>query len=321
MFLGVPGKNGLYNPDVASFANQGATKARNFGRYLGNRFKHRGNIVWTFGNDYQQYKIASIDTVVRQAAAGIKETDTANHLMTVEIYPTPNCSSDAAAWKPYVDVDLVYTYAPTYKAVKECYNQSKLPVVLFEAVYETDGTPSSCRHGYCGTERVLRSVEHWSILSGASAGQFYGNEGTWTIDHGDVANRLNTIPQRQLLHVKNLYSMRRWYDLVPDFAHTVVTSGYGNCPAGREWGYNVAAAACTTTARTPDGTLVIAYMESRRATTVNMTKLSGPAKAQWFNPRNGAYSAIPGSPFANSGAKVFMPPEAGDWVLVLETKR
>ena len=54
---------------------------------------------------------------------------------------------------------------------------------------------------------------------------------------------------------------------------------------------------------------------------VNMTKLSGPAKAQWFNPRNGAYSAIPGSPFANSGAKVFMPPEAGDWVLVLETKR
>jgi hypothetical protein len=254
-------------------------------------------------------------------AAGIKETDTGNHLMTLELMPLPKCSSDAAAWRPYVSIDAAYTYAPAYKQVKECYNQSKLPVVLFEAVYETDGTPFSCRHGYCGTERVLRSVEHWSILSGASAGHFYGNQANVTIDHGDVANRLNTIPQRQLLHVKNLYSTRRWYDLVPDFAHTVVTSGYGNCPAGREWGYNVAAAACTTTARTPDGTLVIAYMESRRATTVNMTKLSGPAKAQWFNPRNGAYSTIPGSPFANSGAKVFMPPEAGDWVLVLETKR
>jgi hypothetical protein len=234
------------------------------------------------------------------------------------VYPTP---SDAAAWKPYVDVDLAYTYAPTYTQVKKCYNQSNLPVVMFEAVYETDGTPNSCRHGYCGTERVLHSVEHWSILSGAVAEQFYGHEATWVIDHGDVVNRLNTIPQKQLLHVKSLYSTRRWYDLVPDFNHTVVTSGYGNCPAGAEWGYNFAAAACTTTARASDGTLIIAYMESRRATTVNMAKLSGPAKAQWFNPRNGAYTTIAGSPFANSGSKVFVPPESGDWVLVLETEQ
>ena len=70
-----------------------------------------------------------------------------------------------------------------------------------------------------------------------------------------------------------------------------------------------------------DGTLVIVYMESCRATTVDMAKLSGPAKAQWFNPRTGTYTVIAGSPFANSGAKVFMPPELGDWVLVLETKR
>lgn len=322
VFLGVPGKNGLYNPDVTNFTNQGATKARNFGRYLGNRFKNRGNIVWTFGNDYDQYTTGSIDTVVRQAAAGIKETDTGGHLMTLEIYPTPKCSSDAAAWKPYVDVDLAYTYAPTYKPVKKCYDQSNLPVVLFEAVYETDGTPFSCRHGYCGTERVLRSVEHWSILSGALAGQFYGHEATWTIDHGDVVNRLNTIPQKQLLHLKNLYSTRRWYDLVPDFGHTVVTSGYGNCPAGAEWGYNFAAATCTTAARSPDGKLVIAYMERPRATTVNMSKLSGPAKARWFNPATGVYTTIAGSPLPNSGSKVLTPPSGGqgDWVLVLEAQ-
>ena len=74
--------------------------------------------------------------------------------------------------------------------------------------------------------------------------------------------------------------------------------------------------------RTSDGTLVIICdMESCRATTVDMAKLSGPAKAQWFNPRTGTYTVIAGSPFANSGAKVFMPPELGHWVLVLETKR
>ena len=321
VFFGIPGKNGLFNTDVTNFTNQGVTKAYNFGRYLGNRFKHRGNIIWTVGNDYKQYTTASIDNVVRRTADGIKETDTGHHLMTLEIYPTPKCSSDAPAWEPYVDVDLAYSYAPIYKTTKRCYNQSNLPVVMFEAVYETDGTSRSCRHGYCGTEKILRSIAHWSILSGAVAGQFYGNEGTYIIDHSDVVNRLNTPAQQQLLHVKNLYSTRRWYHLIPDFAHVVATAGYGTCPAGAEWGYNLANATCTTTARTSDGTLIITYMERRRAITINMTKLSAPAKAQWFNPQNGAYTTIAGSPFANSGSKVFMPPESGDWVLVLETKR
>jgi hypothetical protein len=56
-----------------------------------------------------------------------------------------------------------------------------------------------------------------------------------------------------------------------------------------------------------------------------MTKLSGPAYAQWYDPSAGAYSAVAGSPLANTGSKSFTPPTAkhadgsDDWVLVLET--
>jgi hypothetical protein len=54
-----------------------------------------------------------------------------------------------------------------------------------------------------------------------------------------------------------------------------------------------------------------------------MTKLRGPATAQWYDPSRGVYTAIAGSPFPNKGRHVFTPPGNnrdgdGDWVLVLE---
>lgn len=322
VFLGVPGKNGLYNSDVTNFTNQGATKARNFGRYIGDRLKNHGNIVWTFGNDYIQYTNESIDSVVRQAAAGIKETDTGDHLMALELYPTPKCSLDAVAWRPYIDVNLAYSYAPTYMQARECYTNGNRPVVQFEAVYETDGTEESCRHGYCGNPRVLRSVQHWGILSGALAGQVYGNDATWAIDHNDVMNLLDSPSQQQLRFLAQLYATRPWYNLVPDFNHTVITGGYGSCPAGYEWSYNFTAATCTTAARSRDGKLVIAYMDRPRTTTVDMSKLSGPVTARWFKPISGVYTTVAGSPFPNQGLKTLTPPTTWtkDWVLVLEAQ-
>jgi len=322
VFLGIPGINGLYNPDVDSYANQGAIKSYNFGRYLGNRYKDQGNIVWTIGNDFKQYINDSIDSVVRRAADGIAETDTGNHPITIELYPTPNTSADGTKWIPYIDINLAYSYGPTYNVVKRAYNQNKGPVVFFEGVYESDGTSFSCRHGYCGTPRILRSVEHWAVLSGALGGQFYGYESDLNSAENNQSgiSNLDTDPQKQLLHVRNLYSTRRWYDLVPDSSHTIVTNGYGDCPMGAEWKYDFGSAICTTTASTPDGKLVISYMERPRATTVDMSKLAGPAKAQWLSLTTGEYTAIADSPLPNSGLKVFTPPDGGegDWVLLLE---
>jgi hypothetical protein len=45
--------------------------------------------------------------------------------------------------------------------------------------------------------------------------------------------------------------------------------------------------------------------------------------ARWYDPTNGIFSTISGSPFANSGSRNFTPPRKnsagdGDWVLVLE---
>jgi hypothetical protein len=81
-----------------------------------------------------------------------------------------------------------------------------------------------------------------------------------------------------------------------------------------------------TAARTPDGSLVMAYMPTYRPITVDMTKLSGPATGQWYDPSCGKYIPTEGSPYTNSGKHMFIPARHNadgdeDWVLVLESSK
>jgi hypothetical protein len=51
--------------------------------------------------------------------------------------------------------------------------------------------------------------------------------------------------------------------------------------------------------------------------------MAGPVTVRWFDPTNGTYQAISGSPFTNSGSRQFTTPGTNsggdqDWVLVLE---
>jgi hypothetical protein len=61
----------------------------------------------------------------------------------------------------------------------------------------------------------------------------------------------------------------------------------------------------------------------KRTLTVGMSRLSGPARARWYNPTSGTFTDIANSPLANSGSRDFTTPGdngtgANDWVLILE---
>ena len=65
------------------------------------------------------------------------------------------------------------------------------------------------------------------------------------------------------------------------------------------------------------------YMPTIRTITVEMSMLSGPTAARWYDPTTGKYIDVNGSPFTNAGSGQFTPPGNnqdgdGDWVLVLE---
>jgi chitodextrinase len=290
--------------------NNGVAKARAYGQYVGNRYKRFDNIIWFNGNDFQTWRNPDDDALVQAVALGIKDAD-ARHVHTVELEFFVSGSLDDPAWAPIIGLDAAYTYYPTYAQVLTEYNRSSFkPVFMVEANYEFE-------RDYIGPS-TLRRQEYWTALSGAT-GQLYGNYYTWPFRAG-WQNSFDTPGVTQLGFLKALLSQRRWYDLVPDQDHSVVTAGYGTYRAS---GGDVNTDTYATTARVPDGTLVMTYVPTSRTITVDMTRLAGLTIARWFDPSAGTFVTIAGSPFANAGARTFTPPGNnadgdGDWVLVLE---
>jgi hypothetical protein len=315
----------------------GTAKAFEYGQWLGNRYKKFPNIIWMHGNDFQTWKNAADDALVQAVARGIRSGDPF-HIHTIELNYKASGSLDDPTWAPLIELDAAYTYFPTYAQVLTEYNRPDFkPVFMVEANYEfehlqdTDG----------GSTQNLRRQEYWTMLSGAS-GQLYGSRYTWRFDEG-WQTKLDTPGAIQLGYMKNLFASRKWYDLVPDQNHTIVTAGYDGLAGniGKLWTYfgsssrlrrlfshvtslgSITANTYATAAGTSDGTLLIVYMPSTRTITVDMSKLAGVTVGLWYDPTSGSYTEVGGSPFANSGTRQFTPPGTnqagdGDWILVLE---
>jgi hypothetical protein len=316
----------------------GIKRAFEFGQYLGRRYKDFANIIWLHGCDFQSWRDPKDNALVQAVARGIRSEDRV-HMHTIELNYLSSGSLDDPTWAPLIELDAAYTYFPTYAQVLAGYNRAEFkPVFLVEASYEFErGNESSPEN--------LRRQEYWTMLSGAT-GQIYGSGYIWRLEKG-WEEKIDTPGVAQLQLMKDLFAARRWYDLIPDQDHTLVTDGYGwlsekigklTAFVGKyQLPYNLVArlkqrthlgnvgsntfvsAACSS-----DGRLAIAYLPSARTITVDMSKLAGPATAQWYDPTNGTYSPISASPLSNVGTKLFHPPDRnaagdGDWVLVLET--
>jgi hypothetical protein len=291
----------------------GPNKCRDFGRYLGARYRDFDNLLWFHGNDYQTWHDPANDAAVTAVALGIKEKD-ARHLHTIELDYEVSGSLDDPNWAPIINLCGSYTYFPTYAQVLKDYNRTNfMPVCMIESDYEfeRDSTPA-----------MLRRQEYWANLSGAT-GQMYGNGFTWPFKPGWKTN-LDTPGAIQMAYVKALFEPRAWFDLIPDQAHKVVSAGYGTLDATTTQGNRfIMTSDYVAAGRTPDGSLVLAYMPTFRPITVDMAQLRGPATARWYDPSSGRYSVIDGSPLANSDKHTFIPPRHNadgddDWVLVLE---
>jgi hypothetical protein len=306
---------------LAVLKTNGVLSSRSYGKYLGQRYASFDNILWMHGNDFQSWPVPSDDAVVLEVAMGIQDIDT-RHIHTVQLNYQQSSSLDDSRWEPIIQLNGSYTHVLTdagvaaglkapYALILTDYNRSNfLPTFLVEAGYEFEQNSENYAPGI---PQVLRLQEYWSILSGVT-GQLYGNKYTWQFIDG-WKDQLDTPGAVQMAYVKALFEPRAWYELVPDQDHTVVTAGYGT------FGSND----YVTAARTPDGKLVMAYVPSSRTLTVEMSKLSGPVMARWYDPAGGTLVNITGSPFANTGSRDFTTPGNNadgpgneDWVLVLE---
>jgi len=290
----------------------GPEKVRAYGRYVGKRFRDHPNLIWALGGDFTPPP--NQRWTVEQVAAGIRDEDTV-HLMTVHCGPG-EAAGTTYGDRPWLDLNNVYHYREDLYAA--CLEQDarvpRMPHFLIETAYEGEhkATPDRIRRQAC-----------WPLLCGAF-GVLYGNSPVWHFGSrgvydrgGDWVAALNSRGAQDIARLAAVFRDRPWWQLRPDRDHRLVTAGYG---AFGKLDY-------VTAARATDGRLALVYVPctgtTQRELTVDLGQLAGSVTARWFNPANGSYTTVEGSPFRNAGPQPFTTPGdngtgANDWLLILE---
>ena len=292
----------------------GPKACREFGRYLGKRYRGFDNILWLHGNDFQTWKDADHDAVVTAVALGIKDEDS-RHLHTVELNYLVSGSRDDARWASIIDLSAAYTYYPPYVQVLKEYNRRPAqPVVMIESDYEFERRQhagGAAASGILvppqrGGRPGLRQRLHLAVqarLEAEARNARRRTDGLCAIPlHAPRLVQARPGPEthgrdRRLRHVRRLDHRRQPLHHDQRFRDR-------RSHAGRRPG---------------DGVFAVASDHQG-----GHDALAGPAAARWYDPSRGTFTTVEGSPLPNTGERAFTPPGHngdgdGDWVLVLET--
>ncbi len=280
----------------------GPARLREYGEFLGQRFRHLDNIIWVEGGDYNPPD----KDLVRAIADGIRTYDP-KALHTAHGAPE-SAALDYWSGEPWLAINNVYTYGPVFADSLAQYERpEKMPFFLMESTYEGEHDADATR---------IRTQAYQAILSGAS-GQIFGNNPIWHFSGPglydvpiDWKQALDSPGARSMQVLHDLVSATKWWLLEPDIKSRFLVSGQGT-----EKQRAVAAVA-------RDGSFALTYVPSGRLFNLDLSRLSGGhIDASWVDPSTGQSTAVAGSPFAPS-RQTFLPPQTNqsgyaDWVLQL----
>jgi len=290
-YLGFEGGEEGWWPEINTALNTEAAM-ESYGRYLGTRYRSFDNIVWMMGGDY--YAAETLPKT-RAIVRGIQATDQVRFITAHNAREQSGLAFySAEAW-----FNLNTTYSKcqfaAQRSIEDYQRPQVMPSVFIEGRYENEGD---------WTAVCMRSQAYWPVLSGSS-GSFMGNGLIWRFNSG-WSGALDSVGSRGMGHFAKLFRSRTWQGLAPDLAGAFLTSGRSVL------GPDYAASAVTS-----DGATGIVYTPTQRALTIDMSRIAGgTARAWWFDPATGVATLIGDSPA--SGTKVFTPPTAQDWVLVID---
>src|SRR5690606_11456881 len=272
------GTQGWYRAMVMN----GPDRLRQYGEFLGRRYRHFANIIWVHAGDYDPPK----KDLVRAIAEGIRTFDP-------RALHAAHGSPETAALEYWADerwlrINNVYTYEPVCPSMLEAYTRPpRMPLFLIESAYENEHEV---------TEQRLRAQAYQAVLCGAS-GQVFGNNPLWHFDGPGIypapitwQEALDSRGAKSMTYLRHLLAGLPWWLLEPDAEHTLLTGGFGP-----EDDQAVAAVAV-------DRSLAIVYLPDDREITVDLEELAGPKiAARWYDPANGGFTIVDGSPFPAAG--------------------
>ncbi|MBP3966007.1 glycoside hydrolase family 140 protein [Paenibacillus lignilyticus] len=291
--------------------------ARQFGRYVGKRYKDKPNIVWILGGDRNpDERIA----VWRAMAGGLREGDGGNHLITY--HPMGGFSS--SIWFHHDEWCDYHTHQSGHFGRHLAnYNLIAKDYHIYPPKPTIDGEPRYEDHSVNWNEELgffldydVRQAAYWAVLAGAF-GHVYGHTSVWQFyEPGRTAysgaklhwqEALSRPGAAQMKHVRALFESRPFLELVPD--QSLITNqleGADHIRAARGRGY------------------MYVYSATGQPFEVSMGRITGDhVRASWYDPRTGETSSAhpQGQAIPNQGKQTFLPPTSGigeDWVLILD---
>lgn len=292
--------------------------ARNYGEFLGNRYKNKP-IIWILGGD-RNPEVDEHIAIIRAMAEGIETGDGGAHLMTYH----PQGGSNSAYWfhnDEWLDFNMFQSGHgeldnPNYEVTASLYDKTPAkPVIDGEPNYEDHPIAWNPENGWFD-DFDTRQAAYGSMLAGAF-GHTYGNHNIWQMwepGHEPVSSArtpwYEAIDHPGTFHManfRNLFEQRPFHKLV---SHQEMIRG--------DILRNIAPARA---AKSRDNSFAIVYIPHGQTVDIGLQLFGGNAvNAWWYNPRLGKKIQL--KPVSGGQTQTFNPPfdrkRGNDWVLVLD---
>ena len=304
----------IFNPETA-YA---------YGKWIGNRYKDRKNLVWVLGGDRNPRENSEDIEVWNQMAKGILESRDPQNPILITFHPQPTEPGGSSNWfhqAEWLDFNMHQTghcpNQPTYEKISH-------DLALSPAKPTIDGEPMYEEHPKCFNAKELgyseatdiRKIMYWNVFAGA-AGQTYGCHAVWQmydLDQKPINGplkpwhlSLDLEAANQVKHLKNLMLSRPYFDRIPDQGLVADTQMQDEH--------------LVVATRSKEGSYALFYFPSGRPIYLNLSSLKGERfTATWMDPRTGVM--IPQEASIKKASKTrVIPPSNGrgnDWVLVID---
>jgi hypothetical protein len=307
-----------------------------YGRFLGDRYRNRPNIVWILGGDRHPDECPEGVGLWRVMAEGIADGTNGANRPDGEADFSTTCMThhafgSSSLWfhgDPWIDFHMWGSYHSDF-SITRAYEQALSDRALENPKPTINGEPAYENHPVNWLENNgrftaydVRQIAYWSVFSGA-CGHTYGCHDVWQFfDKGRMPMSFANTPwktaldfpgARQMRHLRRLVESRPMHELAPDQGLLAAGAGSGSGTVRACRGKNYA----------------FVYIPTGNPVTVRLGRIGGRrVSAWWFDPRTGYVSAV--GVFENEGERKFDPPglskelawlQTGrgcDWVLALD---
>lgn len=327
----------IWGQDLNSVVGGDPEKAQRFGRWLGQRYKDRTNVMWAVTGEYDSVNNFSLPIsesqkqLVNALARGIYEGHGGTQLMSIHPGAARTSSLDFhnESWLSFnmlqsghQDDSEAFGLQENHALIAHDYGlRPTKPVFDGEPMYED--TPNAVwikqnADGPRAGAEVMRRKAYWAVFAGAF-GHTYGYNDLWFF-YVPTAGQTAPLPAyrahwkealhapgaEQMQYLRKLMESRPFLTCIPDQSLIVGDPGTGLRHIQAIRGDN--------------GGFAMLYIPIANQTVTVDTKTFSTTvlEAYWYDPRTGKAKLVRGY-FRTGGTLEFTTPKKGpDWVLVLE---